>query len=161
METLIDRSKGDTIVDYRGGDDAVVQGIKDALKGEKLHYAYDTIGEHNSYVNIAKVLEQGREISHLTITLPVSKEKEVLEQFDSSMTYVGKVHSEDDGYKDFGFVYFRTMGYGLQQGWLKAHPQELVKGGLAGVEGGLKNLRDGKASAVKYVFRIAETPGLS
>lgn len=160
VETLIDRTKGDTIVDYRRGDDAVVQEIKDALKGKKLHYAYDAIGEHNSYVNIAKVLEPGRDVSHLTVVLPVSKQKEVLEQIDSSMTFVGKVHS-DDAYKDFGFVYFRAMGRGLQQGWLKAHPQEVVKGGLAGVEGALKNLKDGKASAVKYVFRIAETPGLA
>jgi len=29
-----------------------------------------------------------------------------------------------------------------------------------GSETGLKNLMDGKASAVKYVFIIADTPGL-
>ena len=159
VETLIDRSKGDTIVDYRRGDEAVVQGIKDALKGEKLHYAFDAIGEHNSYVNIAKVLEPGQQLGHITIVLPINEEK-VLEQFDSSMTYVGKVHN-DENYKDFGFVYFRAIGFGMQQGWLKAHPQEVVNGGLAGVKAALGNLKDGKASAVKYVFRIAETPGLS
>ena len=49
VETLIDRSKGDTIVDYRKGDQAVVQGIKDALKGKPLEYAYDAISEKGSY----------------------------------------------------------------------------------------------------------------
>lgn len=57
VENLIDRSKGDTIVDYRKGDDAVVQGIKDALKGHKLEYAYDAVSEKNSYQNICRVLD--------------------------------------------------------------------------------------------------------
>ena len=49
VETLIDRSKGDTIIDYRKGDEAVVQGIKDALKGKTLEYAYDAVSEKGSY----------------------------------------------------------------------------------------------------------------
>ena len=36
VEGMIDRSKGDTIVDYRDGDEAVVEGIKKALGGKKL-----------------------------------------------------------------------------------------------------------------------------
>ena len=32
VEDLIDRSKGDSIVDYRKGDRAVTEGIKDAVK---------------------------------------------------------------------------------------------------------------------------------
>lgn len=55
---MIDTSKGDTIVDYRKGDEAVVQGIKDALKGQKLQYAYDAVSEKGSIQNIAKVLEK-------------------------------------------------------------------------------------------------------
>lgn len=158
VETLIDRSKGDTIVDYRKGNDAVVQGIKDALKGEKLHYAFDAISEHNSSVNISKVLQPRKDAGHLNVVLPIRDHKD-LEPFDTTVTFVGKVHEQE--YKDFGFVYFRAIGYGLQQGWLKAHPQEVVKGGLAGVQGALTSLKEGKASAVKYVLRIGETPGLS
>ena len=54
---MIDTSKGDTIVDYRNGDEAVVQGIKDALKGQKLEYAYDAVSEKGSVKNIASVLD--------------------------------------------------------------------------------------------------------
>jgi NADPH2:quinone reductase len=32
----------------------------------------------------------------------------------------------------------------------------VVEGGLEGVEEGLRNLKEGKASAVKYVFKIGE-----
>jgi NADPH2:quinone reductase len=45
VEGIIDRSKGDTIVDYRDGDEAVVEGIKKALGGKKLFYAYDAVSE--------------------------------------------------------------------------------------------------------------------
>ncbi|MGG6712963.1 UNVERIFIED_CONTAM: hypothetical protein ITH36_25505, partial [Salmonella enterica subsp. enterica serovar Weltevreden] len=57
VEKLIERSKGDTVVDYREGDEAVSKGIKEALKGAKLEYAFDAVSEKNSYQNICKVLE--------------------------------------------------------------------------------------------------------
>ena len=49
----------------------------------------------------------------------------------------------------------------LNDGKLKAHPYEVVEGGLNGVETALKALRGGKVSAMKYVVRIADTPGLT
>lgn len=42
---------------------------------------------------------------------------------------------------------------------MKGHPYEVVPGGLKGVLLGLQNLRDGKASGVKYVYKIEETAG--
>jgi len=48
----------------------------------------------------------------------------------------------------------------LQEGWFTGHPFEVVPGGLGGVEQALRNLKEGKASAVKYVFRIGETAGI-
>lgn len=40
---------------------------------------------------------------------------------------------------------------------LKPHPYEDIPGGLGGVLTGLQMLRDGKATAVKYVYRIEGT----
>ena len=40
-----------------------------------------------------------------------------------------------------------------------AHPFQVVEGGLDGLEEALKNLNDGKASVVKYIFGIEETEG--
>jgi NADPH2:quinone reductase len=154
VEGLIDRSKGDTIVDYRQGDDAVVQGIRDALHGEKLHYAYDATSEHNSYTNIVQVLEpQG----HLTLVLPGKKYEGIPESVQQTITSVGEAHKGD---KDFAFIYFRYLARGLAEGFFKPHPFEVVPGGLGGVETGWRNLKEGKASGVKYVFRIAETEGV-
>lgn len=59
VKTLLNTEKGDAIVDYRKGDAAVVSGIQDALAKagvSEVRYAYDAISEHNSFVNISKVL---------------------------------------------------------------------------------------------------------
>lgn len=47
----------------------------------------------------------------------------------------------------------------LEEGWLKGQPQEVVAGGLNGIQGALERLKDGTASAVKYVFKISDTEG--
>ncbi|KAI1798848.1 GroES-like protein [Daldinia bambusicola] len=153
VESLIDRSKGDTIIDYRDGDDAVVEGLKKAAGGSKLSYALDATSEHNSYVNISKVLSEGAKI---TTVLP-PQNYEFPAGVSHSITSVGSVHSDA---KDFGFVYFRYLGRGLQEGWFKPQPQVVVPGGLGGIQEALENLKAGKANAIKYVFRIAETEGV-
>jgi NADPH:quinone reductase-like Zn-dependent oxidoreductase len=155
VETLIDRSKGDTIVDYREGDEAVVKGMKEALNGEKLWYAFDATSEKGSYTNIAQVLEP--EGGKITLVLPGKEYEGIPKGVEQSITSVGQAHKDDS---DFAFLYFRYLARGLEKGWFKPHPVEVAKGGLEGVEGALANLKEGKASAVKYVFRIADTPGV-
>jgi NADPH:quinone reductase-like Zn-dependent oxidoreductase len=154
VEGLIDRSKGDTIIDYRKGDEAVVQGIKDALKGQELWYAFDAVSEHGSYTNIVKVLQPE---GHLTTVLPGKKYEGVPESVKLTTTNVGSSHKDE---KDYAYIMFRYFARGLAEGFFKPHPYEVIPGGLDGVQKGLENLRDGKASGVKYVFRIADTPGV-
>lgn len=158
VETVIDRSKGDTIVDYRDGDEAVVAGLKKTLDGKQLLHAFDAVSEKGSYVNISQVLSaKGGKI---TLVLPGKDYEGIPEGIERSMTNVGSVH-QNDTEKDFGFVFFRYFSRALEQGWFKPQRQEVVPGGLGGVQTALQNLKDGKASGVKYVFRIAETEGVS
>jgi NADPH2:quinone reductase len=174
VETLIDRHRGDTIVDYRNGDENVVERIKDALKKagqDTVSYAFDTISEKGSYQNIIKILKDG---GHITLVLPEKDYSDIPKKFTHSVTYVGSAHldvEEDSwlkeqakqgirtGGKHFALVYFRLFGQALQEGWLKGHPYEVVPGGLDGVQTALSNLVAGKASAVKYIFKIADTAG--
>lgn len=150
VESLIDRSKGDTIVDYRKGDEAVVQGIKDALKGARLYYAYDATSEHNSYTNIVKVLEKD---GHITLVLPSKKYKGIPETVHMTTTNVGDSHKAE---KDFAYIALRYVARALADGRFKPHPHEVIPGGLKGVEQGLRNLKEGKASGVKYCFKIGD-----
>jgi NADPH2:quinone reductase len=74
-----------------------------------------------------------------------------------ALTWVGTVHADE---KDFGSVWFRYFARLLEDGRLKPHPSQVIEGGLGGVSEGLKNLKDGKASGVKYVFDVAKTEGV-
>lgn len=159
VEKLLDREKGDTIVDYRNGDAAVVQGLKDALKGEKLEYAYDAVSEKGSYTNIGQLLDH--ETGRITFVLPGKKYEDLPAGIEKTITRVGDVHGNPDDLWEFGYVYFRYIRKGLEEGWFRPQPQEVIGGGLEGVQEGLQNLKDGKASAVKYIFKIADTPGVA
>jgi NADPH:quinone reductase len=156
VEQFLDKSKGDCVIDYRKGDEAVVQALHDAVSksGKNLMHVYDAVSEKGSYVNASKVLHPNG--GKITLVLPGKKYEEIPKSMEKSITSVGSVHTDD---KDFGYMMSQMFARGLQQGWFKAHPQEVVSGGLGGVEKALKNLKDGKASAVKYVFRIADTDG--
>jgi NADPH2:quinone reductase len=172
VESLIDRSKGDTIVDYREGNEQVIKGLKDALGGSKLGYAFDAVSDKGSYQNLMNVMD----LSHGRIALVLARKnyEGIPPDFAKFFTQVGKVHSDrypgikgekklegQLGDQEFGAIMYKFFERGLRGGWFKGHPFEVVPGGLGGVESGLTNLKAGKASAFKYVFRIDETEGLS
>ncbi|KAG7284858.1 hypothetical protein NEMBOFW57_009473 [Staphylotrichum longicolle] len=167
IEQFLDRSKGDAVIDYRQGDEAVVAGLVDALKGVQpamVAHAFDAVSEGSSIANIGQVFRrvgekdaQGRVNGKVTFVQHGEKEG-LPEGVEKSITMVGSVHEEE---QDFGYVYFRYLARGLQEGWFKPQRTEVVPGGLAGIETALANLKNGKASAVKYVFRIGDTEGVN
>ena len=155
VEELLDKSKGDTVIDYRNGDDKVVASIREAIpKGQKLLHAFDAVSEKGSYQKIIQVLDPR---GHLSTVLPVQG---VPETVHKTLTTVGSVHGAPDDLSDFGHAWFRLFSLGLKQGWFSGHPYEVIPGGLNGVQIGLQNLQDGKASALKYVYRVGETEGV-
>ncbi|TGJ85851.1 hypothetical protein E0Z10_g2921 [Xylaria hypoxylon] len=151
---LIDPSKGDVVFDYRQGDDSLVSSLGKVVDGKPLLYALDAVSKPWSYPNLFKVLAKGAKITFVQDV----EASEVPSHLKHSRTRVGAVHQDA---KDFGYVYFRYFTRGLQEGWLKPHPQQVIPGGLDGVQQALENLRDGKANAVKYVFRIADSKGVN
>ncbi|KAI1058994.1 hypothetical protein LB507_003940 [Fusarium sp. FIESC RH6] len=155
VEGLIDRSKGDTVIDYRKGRKAVVQEMKDCLKGAKLEYAFDAISEGGSYQTICEVLDHTT--GKITLIIPAQSYSEIPKTIEKSVTTVASVHQD---LKDFARVFTRHFSKGLEDGWLKPHPQEVIPGGLNGIEQGLSKLKNGEVSAVKYVYRIADTPSV-
>lgn len=180
VERLLDRSKGDTIVDYRKGDDAVVQGIKEALGGVELFHAFDATAEGSSQSNLSKVLSKGGKITvvlgpedHEGLTIkptwvgsvhnPTSSPADMTGEFKAPVGLptgaYGDIGERDLGDAEFGSMFFPLFTRGLAHGWFTAHPHEVVPGGLDGLETALTNLQNGKASAVKYVLKIADTNG--
>ncbi|KAL3429878.1 GroES-like protein [Aspergillus tetrazonus] len=161
VETLIDREKGDTIIDYREGDEVVRAKIKEAVGGRSIHYAYDAVGEHGSHQNLGAVMTAPGEIT----TMLLRGDYLAPEGIVMSQTIAGSVHMPPAAGKtvednEFGAALFQFIGRGLAQGWFSGHPYRVRPGGLAGLQGALQDLRAGKASAIKYVVRIGETEGV-
>jgi len=169
VEKLIDKKKGDVVLDYRKGDDKLVQDLKAAVQqaGASVEHAFDCVSEHNSYQNICEVLDH--KSGQITLILPGKDYSAIPESVTQTITYVGHAHGDKEwqekagtlvGNEDFAYTFFRYFARGLDKGYFKPHPYEVVPGGLGGLETGLQNLRDGKASAIKYVFRLADTEGV-
>ena len=174
VESLIDKSRGDTIVDYRNGDEQLVGDIKAALNGKKLKHAFDCVSGGRSHLNIVEVLDildASGEPARISLVLP-RRMDDIPSSIEQSNTMIGSVWETlpladklgrmglETGAHDWGYVFSRLVGKTLADGRLRPHPYVVVEGGLSGIEQGLKKLRSGKASATKYVYRIADTPGL-
>ncbi|KAH8426808.1 zinc-binding alcohol dehydrogenase family protein [Aspergillus melleus] len=168
IETLLDRSKGDVVIDYREGDAAVVRKLRAALNGRPLLHAFDAITEFNSYQNIAQVIDP--QAGRVTTIQPVREDRDKFPAaVDVSFTFVGRVHGpvpeKKEGRvvlreREFGAVFSNFFGQGLRDGFLSGHPWVTVPRGLEGLEKALGELKDWKSSYSKYVVRIADTPGV-
>ncbi|KAK5683880.1 hypothetical protein LTS10_003743 [Elasticomyces elasticus] len=168
VEPLIETSKGDALIEHRVGAEKVVEQMINALRGYELCCAFDCVSEKGSSEIICQVLRPGGKIS---LVLP-SGVKDVPSGFETSTTMVGSLWAEFnnksgthgamgfDGGREFGYCYSAMIGHWFREGRLHVHKPEVVEGGLLGVEKALKSLREGKNRGVKYVVRVAETPGL-
>ncbi|KAF4633564.1 hypothetical protein G7Y89_g4545 [Cudoniella acicularis] len=152
----------DYVVDYRNGEDALVAAVEEVLAkeglGSKIPYVFDAISENGSLEATLRFIDpNGGTVSTVLPPKLFAKDKENfkyppgVKEINSA---VPRVHST---HKDFGYLWSRYLGRLLEDRRLKAHPYEVIPGGLNGVLTGLQNLKDGKASAVKYVYRIEET----
>ncbi|KAG4435461.1 hypothetical protein IFR05_009063 [Cadophora sp. M221] len=162
VETLIDRSKGDTVIDYREGMDSVIKKIQEAIKATghtEVKHSIDAAIVQTSADTLKAVVAPGGQI-----VFTYHNEFDVLPAVGSQPT-VGMVHGRignqpiNDA-RELGYVFSKYFARGLQQGTFSGHPYEVRERGLEGVEQAMKDLQKGKASATKYVVRIADTPGL-
>lgn len=160
VETLIDRTKGDVVIDYRGGPDETIRQIRKHLEEtgvqvQPRHGLDSGIGPQCAKI-LKEVIVPGGSVN---LVLPSN--------FDTSpaiksTTSVGDAHNLGGAgdARELAFVLCRYFTRGLQQRTFAGHPFEVRSKGLEGVEQALRDLKAGRASAVKYVFRVADTPGL-
>lgn len=169
VESLLDKSKGDTVVDYRKGDEHVVEALRKEA-GSDVRLAFDAVSEKGSIANLDKVIVKGGKIATVLTPGMVPGGREDSGHAEILFTLVATVHSELSeeakakgeklGDKEFGAVMFPLLGRGLAEGWFSGHPYEVVQGGLDGLQEALGLLQAGKLSATKAVLRIGETKGV-
>jgi NADPH2:quinone reductase len=156
------KTLADYVVDYRKGEDALVLTVEQILTteglGSKVPFVFDAISEEGSFEATARVIDSNG--GQVVTTMPPKLFARNKDDFsypsgvNVAVTSVPTVHTTN---KDFGYVWSRYLSRLLDNGRLKAHPYEVIPGGLAGVLTGLKMLKDGKASGVKCVYRIEDT----
>ncbi len=172
VEELIDKTKGYIVLDYRNGHEQLVQNLKAALQNSgKIQYTFDGVSEHGSFLDICQVLDH--KTGKIALITPFGDYKDIPETIEKSIIFAGTAHIGTDpdpwqkrtgmqtGNEEFALAFFRYFSRGLQKGYFKGHPYQVVPGGLAGVQEALQNLKDGKASALKYVLKIRDTEGVS
>ncbi|KAI1747075.1 GroES-like protein [Xylaria castorea] len=152
----------DYVVDYRPGEDAVVACVEEILKreglGGKASHVFDAISEGGTLETTLRFLDANGGI--VSTVLPPALFARDNENFmyppgvTAINSAVPRVHST---HEDFGYLWSRFFGRLLADGRLKPHPFEVIPGGLHGVLTGLQKLRDGKASAIKFVYNIEDT----
>lgn len=166
MEGLLDSSKGDIAVDYRGAQQSKIDSVQKHISSLKLpgvKYAFDCIGDDSGLEMISKMLDSD---GHLAVILPTKDYSALPTSLTISSTYVGDIHGQflenktvnhvaTGNAADFAYVYSRLFTRGLQEGWLTGHPFEAKAGGLNDISDALQNLKDGKVSGSKYVFKIS------
>ncbi|KAI0543343.1 GroES-like protein [Xylaria curta] len=152
----------DYVVDYRLGEDAIVTRVEEILMkeglGGKASHVFDAISEGGTLETTLRFLNADGGI--VSTVLPPSLFARDKENFTyppgvtAINSAVPRVHST---HEDFGYIWSRFFGRLLADGRLKPHPFEVVPGGLHGVLTGLQKLRDGEASAIKFVYNIEDT----
>ncbi|KAK1090883.1 hypothetical protein LTR48_007426 [Friedmanniomyces endolithicus] len=166
VESLLDASQGDVAIDYRQGQDAVVKAIErhfEHIGAGPAHYAFDAISEQGSFHTLGRVLHPN---GHITLVLPEGDYASIPASLTTSLTYVGIAHgstpdisrlkgirhvADGDG-EAFAVVFCRLFSWGLQAGWLSAHPWKCAPNGLHGLSTALNAIKSGRTSATKYII---------
>ncbi|KAL3482037.1 chaperonin 10-like protein [Aspergillus californicus] len=171
VTSSLNSAKGDKMMDYTLYEtvdrlaEAIVSAVRESgIEDGRVYNAIDTVGTVQTKELLSKVLAGSpKQGSKPRVTMVGGVDAEGYgDGIDVSQTGVGRIHFEDsERWKTFGLVWGHLFSRGLEQGWLSAHPFEVLKGGLNGLEGGLKALRDGTVRAKKVIVRIGDTEGVS
>ncbi|KAL7933860.1 GroES-like protein [Trichoderma chlorosporum] len=151
-------------VDYRNGN--VIDDLKATLGGKKCFHAVDAINDENSFRHLSQVLAP--EGSRMSVYLPRLDYSCIPPGISVGITFFGTVHGEatpisNKVYKedvDFAYAFFRLVSRWIAEGKMGGQPHEILPNGLESVEEGLRMLKEGKVSAKKLIYRIADTPGV-
>lgn len=130
-----------------------------SITSKPIKVIFDAVSTPESQVAGWSLLSTGGTI---IITLPPSKDigEPGVEDVDGkSVAWVmGSVHDDTVGDVKLGEQLFAVLERMMSDGEVKPNKAEVLEGGLAGIEEGLRRLLTGKVSGAKLVARVLETP---
>ena len=136
------------------------------MTDNKLKLAWDTISEKGSAKFCADALSSDGSGCIYGTILPIKSPREDVESIGTLMYSIfgesfkfgpSEIPTSSE---DFEYAKkFLTMTEGLlKDGKIKAHKQTVGKDGLEGALKGMEDMKNGKVSGEKLVYRVAETP---
>ncbi|KAI9433179.1 dehydrogenase [Lactarius indigo] len=148
----------DEVFDYR--DESIVENIR-AATNNALDIAVDTISDGKTPVQVAGAI--GDKGGRVAIILPYeSPRPDVKVRFSMAPDLLKSVRSSYrlafTNTESNGKWYVDLLTKALATGKIKPNPVHIQPGGLVGVKGGLQYMQEGKVSAQKLTYRIADTP---
>ena len=151
---LLRKMGADQVFDYKETD--VGAKIRKATN-DKLRLVFDCIAEGNSFDITATAISSSG--GHMSALLPVKDypRNDVKTKFTVAYTALGEKYDDTCNARqadyEFGAKFWRQAEDWLNSGKIKPHPAK-VRDGLAGVLQGLQDLRDGKVSGMKLVYKV-------
>lgn len=144
--------------DYNSPDCA--SDIRKATKNV-LRYAFDTVATENTAKLCSEAMgTQGGRYTSLS-PMPSLPRHDVSNLSTMAFTAVGEAFQIGDANipakpedSAFAIKFTRLAQELLSQGRFRAHPFNVREGGLSGVLDGLQEMRDGKVSGMKLVYRL-------
>jgi NADPH:quinone reductase-like Zn-dependent oxidoreductase len=151
---LLRKLGADQVFDYKDAD--VGAKIRKATN-DKLKLAFDCIAEGKSFdITAAAISSSGGHMSALLAVKDYPR-SDVKTKFTLAYTALGEVYSEKVGVSqedyEFGVQFWKQAEEWFNSGKIKTHPIK-VQNGLAGIPQGLQDLKDGKVSGVKLVYKV-------
>jgi threonine dehydrogenase-like Zn-dependent dehydrogenase len=153
----------DQILDYSSPD--VGKKIREYTKN-KLFYAYDTVGEKSSPQICADALStekqpNGEPPQYCVILRAELPRDDIAHHYTFGSTAIGesfekagmKIEGSTEDYEHSKIVWAEAEKL-LEAKKFKPHRYEIRPGGLDGIISGLQDLKDGKVSGQKIVYRI-------
>ncbi|MCJ1393668.1 hypothetical protein MMC18_006544 [Xylographa bjoerkii] len=157
----------DAVFDYN--DPSCVEKIKEYTK-DKLYYAFDTIANERTGAMCVAAMASGSS-TPLKYSSLLGVEKLPREDVENKHTLAYTTMGEsftmgENGPKlpaskddmEFGKTFWELSCKLLTEKKVKVHPVDVRPDGLKGVLDGMEEMRQGKVSGKKLVYRIAETP---
>jgi NADPH:quinone reductase-like Zn-dependent oxidoreductase len=151
---LLRKLGADHVFDYKDAD--VGAKIRKATD-DKLKLVFDCIAEGNSSdITAAAISSTG---GHVATLLPVKDypRDDVKTQFTFAYTALGEKYNDrfpaSQTDYEFGAKFWKVAQDWINSGKIRTHPVEVRKG-LDGVPQGLQDLKDGKVSGVKLVYKV-------
>ncbi|MCJ1281879.1 hypothetical protein MMC26_001202 [Xylographa opegraphella] len=164
---LVKELGADAVFDYN--DPSCAEKIKEYTK-DKLYYAFDTIAsERTGAICVASMASKSSTPPKYSSLLQVPKlpRDDVENKHTLAYTMVGEAFTMGDNGPElpaskedieFGKMFWRLASKLLAEKKVKVHPVDVRPGGLKGVLEGMEEMRQGKVSGKKLVYRVAETP---